>query len=267
MGNNFTSTAASTGAGGLAGSMDELRVAVSHYLGLGDTYADLSTADKARVDRVVSDGLREFYQAHNWRFMKPTTTVAVVADDTEVDLPSDLASILGDITIDSDGSRSFAPVAITSTTRIDRLYSMYPNSEGVPTEAAVRQKSHTGSSEQRYELRFWPTSDDSYTLRFQYAVRGESLSTGEYPYGGTEHFATIRNAVLAMAERTFDDASGVHQQAYERSLVESIRRDNIFNAPDSLGLMSGGRVLTNLRVDRDRSWSVPTVTVDGNTPS
>lgn len=266
MGNNFTSTAAATGAGGLAGSMDELRVAVSHYLGLGDTYSSLSAADQTRVDRVVSDGLREFYQAHEWRFMKPTATASITEDDTEVDLPSDLASILGDITIDSDGSRSFAPVAIASTTRIDRLYSMYPSSIGVPTEAAVRQKSHTGSSEQRYELRFWPKSDNSYTLRFQYAVRGESLSTGEYPYGGTEHFATIRNAVLAMAERTFDDATGVHQAAYERSLMESIRRDNKFNAPDSLGFMSDGRLSTNLRLDRDRTWAVPTVTVSGNTP-
>ena len=58
-----------------------LRIIAIEELHGGDptAYASLTSEQQARVDRFINDGLRQFYDAHDWTFLKPYTTLELNA--------------------------------------------------------------------------------------------------------------------------------------------------------------------------------------------
>ena len=62
---------------------------VVHYLGLGADSSDLTSAETARVDKIINGGLRQFYYSsmvnghiHNWSFLEPRTQITIWNDVT-----------------------------------------------------------------------------------------------------------------------------------------------------------------------------------------
>lgn len=63
-------------------SMDysALQIAVGDFLGLGRDTTAWSTDNTNRVDEIMISGLREFYSAHDWSFLKQNTTIVLWKD-------------------------------------------------------------------------------------------------------------------------------------------------------------------------------------------
>lgn len=70
-------------------SLTNLRDRITEYVYGGNSdYSTMTTAEKARVDRILDSGLRQFYQppiertggrAHEWSFLTTTATITMVA--------------------------------------------------------------------------------------------------------------------------------------------------------------------------------------------
>lgn len=66
---------------------NDLLDAVCDYLGLGSDYDNCSTEEKAKIERIVKRGLRQFYyppplagqRPHKWNFLTPAATLTTVA--------------------------------------------------------------------------------------------------------------------------------------------------------------------------------------------
>lgn len=96
---------------------------------------------------------------------------------------------------------------------------------GQPKLAAVRPKTSTGSTGQRWELLLYPIPDDTYTLYYRYRLLPDSLSTGLYPYGGAAHTQTIIQSCMAMAELKMDGKRGPQWEQFVTMLTASIEQD------------------------------------------
>ncbi len=59
---------------------DDFIKRVSRHLGLDTVFANLITQEQDLVDEVVQDGVRRFYNARDWRFLKPTESLIFWAD-------------------------------------------------------------------------------------------------------------------------------------------------------------------------------------------
>jgi hypothetical protein len=104
-----------------------------------------------------------------------------------------------------------------------------------PQRFAIRPKTFTAATGQRYELMFDPVPDAAYIFTYTYRVRPDTLGSAEYPYGGMEHSETILASCLSAAELRRNDAHGpFHAQFLER-LQASISFDREVGAPATLG--------------------------------
>jgi len=208
---------------------------VAHYLGYGrkTSVADGLTAGQlVEVQGIVNDGLRQFYVppvlpgqtiAHDWTFLKPTTTIATVADTADYELPDDFGGIEGDLTFGQ--SEGYTPIPVRGESQI-RIQRQYNTGTGRPRLAATRPKESAGTDGQRFELMLWPTPDTEYTLYYRYRVLPDALTSASiaYPYGGSAHAATIRASCLAAAELA-QETEGPRLNDFMRKLSASISRD------------------------------------------
>lgn len=129
---------------------------------------------------------------------------------------------------------------------------------GRPCECAIRAKTTTGVTGQRYEIMFWPTPDAAYTLSYKYTVLTDALSSSfPYPYGGMSHAETILASCLDVAERKENNMpQGPESLNYQKRLAASISHD-LRKAPKFLGYNGdpsmGGHVYERLKYVRVNS--------------
>lgn len=201
-----------------------------------------SAAQLAVAKRVANDGYMEFLAEHDWRFMTPEATLAVLANDEVTDLPADFGEIIDDFTFDPAGSVS-NQIRPLSSVGIRRLKTGTSNTTGPITHYAIQAKPFVPATGQRYEVLWYPVSDAARTLYYRYRCAATQMtSAAEYPLGGQQHAWTIRQAVLAMAEKEQGHVKGVHNDLYRnQALPASIRRD-ADQRHDNLGYMGDASI-------------------------
>lgn len=248
----------------------DYEAAVGRHLGFGRGELSgepaWSNRQYADIKDCVKSGLRRFYQAHNWSFLRPVATLTLASGGYTADLPDDFGNLEGMVRVTSPTSsaRSFR-----QTGRVRMLRAEHTATRtGPPEECEVEPiRGTTATSGQRFRLAFWPTADQAYTLEAVYSLHPDALfGDRPYPYGGEAHAETILEACLAVAEERLDNTRGVHAAAFEEMLVRSKRYDQRlkpqhlgYNADRSDGVWWDGR--------RDRLSDGYTVTIGGVTPT
>lgn len=234
------------------------------FLGWG-TSADYSTDTYkvARLNAGVASGLRQFYRAHTWSFLKPTISLTLASGGTTVALPDNFGGFEGEITI--PGGQNPIPLKLYPEGMIRAAFARTTAQTGRPQMASLRPISPvttTMQEGQRFELYLYPTADAAYTLQFRYYIPGEMLTgTHPYAYGGAMHTETIYAAVKKALEETLDDEIGLWAQRYKEELAQSIDIDNR-SRPQSLGY---NRDCSDEGLGRYRPhyWNSPPVTYNG----
>ena len=210
----------------------DLREEVGFFLGYGSASGSWSAAQLAEINKVVKSGVRRVYYppavspettGYEWSFLRPWTTLALVADDYDYDLPDDFGRLLGQFHYDKE-------IYLPSIPEISvaQLLELRANSyvSGDPEFCAVRYKSSDGSAGQRHEVLFSPVPNTDRTLHYQYeAYQGELTDDYPYPLGGMQLAELYIESCLAVAEQRPNDAPGLHSQMFERLLIDAVMRD------------------------------------------
>ncbi len=112
-----------------------------------------------------------------------------------------------------------------------------------PRYAAIRPiETMDATVGQRFEMTLTPTPDAVYLLFYTYAVMPEDLdTTDKYPLGGMMHSQTIEAAIMAEAEKLYQDNVGIYENAYQQLLAGSIALDKRQNPQTFGSLSTGGR--------------------------
>ncbi len=228
-----------------------LSEAVGYYLGYwssADGWTISTASQHAEIGSIITRGLHRFYlpppirprrYGHRWSFLRPQTTLTMVADTSEYDLPSDFAGLESRISFASGQTVLYEPIQQVSEFQVRQRLSEYTGS-GRPYLFAIRPKTVSYSTGTRWEALFYPTPDSAYSLEYRYRVGVEAISAANpYPPGGTEHAATITEACLAEAEVTVNDTAktpkAVHESRFKELLRASISHDQLLSTPPHLG--------------------------------
>lgn len=210
---------------------------VGIYLGWGDGVATAwSTTQKNRLKDAVDSGYRQFIvpmadangSSHDWSFLRPTVSLALVSGMQTVQLPDDYGSLDGTITVTQTANAMNWPVQVTGENKIREMYARLPNATGRPIWAAEQPlKGTTKLKSSRFQLYIYPAPDDNFTLTFAYYLLPEALTDANpYCYGGMQHAETILESCLAIAEeRINDQQNGLHSTKFMQRLQASIAID------------------------------------------
>jgi hypothetical protein len=213
----------------------ELMSDVAYFLYGKRQLEDLST-DQLRIsDDCVQAGYRQFLYppaaegipaGYEWGFLRPTSSLVTEEDDADQDLPADFGRLIGDgFTFEADAQ--VAPVlADIGEGKIRRLR-LEHDETGRPRVAGLRRKASDGTTGQRWEVMWFPTPDDAYTLEFRYEAFVEALSeTAPYPLGGVKHADAIRASCIFAADAKVNDSrDGSSRMDFFSRLASSIKRD------------------------------------------
>lgn len=233
----------------LAISLDDLRAEVALFLG----YDPTDDSVKAKINSIVSSGLRQFYHtplvpeqnvpaAYPWSFLKPVANLTLDSGASILNLPDDFAGVDGEIQITTSGAN---PTPIPITSHVRQFRAAQPDATGTPRMAEIEPiRGVTSKHGQRFQLVLWPTADQSYTLQLPYYLQASAL-TDQAPYalGGAAHTETIIESCLAIAEQRLNNASMVHSMKFHERLGASVALDKRMK-PQFVGTMRkpAGRV-------------------------
>lgn len=108
-----------------------------------------------------------------------------------------------------------------------------------PELAAVQTVTSDHTAGTRYELWLYPTPQSTYTVKGQYTVNPNAVSSGApYPLGGMPVAETLIASCLCAAERMMNDTSSVERENFLNRLRASIALDRKMHAPAILGTMN-----------------------------
>ena len=220
-----------------------LRSAVGYKLGYGTDSSVWTANQTAEINGIVASGLRQFYNppplrsgevGHVWSFLRLAAQIEMVADQGDYTAPDDFGGLDGPITYEPtvyDGKIVVVPEWKIREMRQSSDLASYPRF------VAVRPKSSTGSSGQRFEFMFFPVPDAGYLLNYRYHFLANAVDASyPYPMGGQPHAETILESCLAIAEtRSEDGVSSVHRELFAERLAASVAYDKRVSAPDCLG--------------------------------
>lgn len=183
----------------------------------------------------VDTGLRNFYGAHDWSFLRPTHRMSMAEGTLDYPLPDDYAGLVGDIVYGSDNI-GWRPVTQTSINEIHR-WQQGQTSAGWPTRYAIEPLPMTGESVgQRWSISFDKAPSDSHEARFQYYSNPYSLTSSKpYPLGGPLCAEALRESILATAELVMDEEPGIHSQNFPGVLQRAIDYDLRTRTPRNIG--------------------------------
>lgn len=231
---------------GLSLGWPELKQEVGFYLGYGTTIGNWG-AHATEIELIVQSGYRrvlyppavgQFSAGYNWSFLRPTGTLAIVADDGDYDLPDDFGQMVGEL--------HYAPDQHRPAIRIIQLAALldmrsHSDQNSNPHFAAIRYKSSDGTTGQRQEILFYPESDADYTLYYSYdAYTGKLSNSVAYPLGGMHMSELYKESCLALAEFRNNEEIGPHYQMFTILLADAIARDMKKGAQNFGDMRDGG---------------------------
>jgi len=244
---------ASWGATNLEGETGTLEVSkaylkrtIGNYLLFGSNSVTWTHSEKSEILEVLRTGMRNFYNPptmpgerspHFWKFMAPTSTLALVSGQYIYDMPDDFASLNGAFTYAAGQSVLYPRIQVTSEERV-RYRQQLSVTSARPLLAALRVKINTEEQAgTRYEVLFYPTPDAAYDLNYPYFINPSLLDDeAALPPGGQAHAQTLIESCLAAAELA-RGVPGPHKAEYERRMVASIGHDRRVSCGGNLGPM------------------------------
>jgi len=211
----------------------ELLSEVGYFLYGKTDMNDLSTDEQAVCDECVQAGYRQFLYppaaegipvGYEWTFLRPTTYLETTEGDSDQDMPSDFGRLIGaGLTYDTDAQRPMV-LADVGEGKIRRLR-MTKEESGKPRVAGLRRKTTDGENAQGWEIMWYPTPDDTYTLWYRYEALVQALSNGApYALGGIKYAETLKASCIAIADKKVNDSSD-KMNDFLLLLAASIKRD------------------------------------------
>lgn len=240
--------------------------------GRGEAYGETAWTDfqKALLQEFVDSACRQFYvpvleggSSYDWSFLKPVVSATLAADASTLPLPDDFGGIEGRITLTAASTDLWEGIPLMNEGQLREKYMQFPNQSGRPQWAAVVPlKGIFGTHGQRFQLYFWPTADQAYTLQFAYYLLGDALTDqSPYVYGSGAHSETILEGCMAVAEQRLDNVAGLHTALFAQRLQASVNQDRRLK-PQTLGY-NGDNSDSRDRHYRGRYWSGNPVTFNG----
>jgi hypothetical protein len=230
----------------------KIRREVGRLVGIGTDTTDTNawTADMVvQIADVIENALRRFYwpmipapsadgapqkfQRYTWSFLAPDRTLATATGVATYTLPDDFTDM------SSEGFTFSAGVIQPRVVRVDdetlgQLQAAAAQA-GAPKYYSIRVKPNELGVVSRYEVTFYPTPTETYSLTYAYSVTPDTLSDANpYPFGAAQHSETILQACLAEAEKVFElPTGGIHEQRFRELLTASIEFDKTLTSPMS----------------------------------
>lgn len=239
----------------LALAFDDLKARVGQFAGYTRTEANWSTEEAARIADWIKDGLRRFYMAREWTFLRPWLTLATVSGQWRYTMPEGVAYVVGDLYF--TGDNAYCGVRLIDAETVLR-YRQDSVATGVPDFGAIRPVISDGLTGQLNELIFYPTPSSVWTVTYQGRIVPDALTaSAAYALGGDPHTQTILEACLAACDLGENDAIALHEAAYQRELARSIEYDARAYMPRSMGFMGNARrrMTTTLPPDLEIEFS------------
>ena len=164
---------------------EEIRREIGHKRGYGAEVSDwsdddavlaaLTTTQRAAqlsertekseiVRRIIKRGASVFYNAYDWSFLQPVTTLAIASGTEELILPWDFGHFKDKIYFTDSGIFG-TPLCVQNDGKILLLRQQQTSTTGVPKYAAEVAMEPTGQQGSRRKLIFWPEADDDYTIQ------------------------------------------------------------------------------------------------------
>ena len=174
------------------------------------------------------------------RGYRSSTAESLAADDVitilggNATLPDDFGGLRKGFTFDRGEGKW--PIQRTSVAHIIELIQRFAET-GDPRLFAIAPLPFTGTTGQRWEALFHPSSDEARILYYQYDVVPAipNVTGTVYPLGGGQHNETLIACCLAMAELRHRFTKGPQWETAMTMLAASIERDRRDAAPDTLG--------------------------------
>lgn len=175
---------------------EELQTEVGRFLGYGRDFDDYHPSEKDDVNAWIRRGLRQFYspppvagatKSHEWNFLRPTATLATVADTKTYTLPVTAASLVGDLVYASEQMKP--AVKVLNYQKFLDAKTTNPTRKGRPAYAAlvpVTSTDDSPASPLTWSMELWPIPDAVYTLTYRYmAVQQDAFDEGVVAISGT----------------------------------------------------------------------------------
>lgn len=137
---------------------------------------------------------------------------------------------------DSSGANSYYALKLVNEEQIRHRRQLQTVINAKPYLCAVRPIDVDETIGQRYELITYPVADSAYEVEFRGQINPNVIdATNKYAAGGMPHALTLKESILASAERTLQDGEGVHHRAFLQCLRASIDHDRAANSGESVG--------------------------------
>ena len=208
--------------------------------------ADVSTwssADQTKANDAIASGLRMFYGAHDWTFLRPWFRATLEVDVASYDLPEDFGGAV-DALIYTGDYACHKPIAWAPLIEVQMDLERNVGSS-VPTKFAIETLPHSGESQgQRHAIHFNMRPSAAYTISGQYYVDPYTLSSSRpYPLGGAEYAECLKHAILAAWEGEMqDNPNGPSNVIFQRLLPRCIKT-NQRQSPKLLGVNGKKRLV------------------------
>lgn len=221
-------------------SMNDLTGEAGSFLGWGRDPARWSARKLEDLNAVLATALRRFYfqAGHEWTFLKPRATLALVAEEKAIPLPEDFGGFEGDAMIALSGSSGgYWPIRQVAAEQIRAQYALTDTVTGRPMYFADEpRRGVTEVRSSRNNLLIYPLPDNAYSFECTYSILPEFLTErNPWPYGGAAHAETLKAGVRAAAELYEDAEAGPQTANYVQSLKASIDYDRR-HQPKTLGV-------------------------------
>lgn len=201
-----------------------------------------ATSDQKTIAKaVVNRGYRELVTKADWTCLHPPATLSITTGSTgDFDLPAGFAYMeSGPIFHAADSGL----LSVKQSTPGEILAKRAQGTSGsYPLLWAIRAKTFTNTTGQRWQLMTWPTPGVAVTVTYQFKSDPADMSNdAEYPVGGLAFNLAVRAFALKHAEFDKSQADGPRARQAQEALLSALLEDERQAAHGAVKITDGSR--------------------------
>jgi hypothetical protein len=251
--------------------------AIGRYMGHGPNPAAWTHSQTQNNAEILRRALRKVYNPplvngerfpYEWSFLRPLRSIQTVSGVSVYDLPADFAGLFGPLTHASDSANLYPTIKYVNESMIRNLLQQTASS-GRPDKASIRPKAFNRAEGQRYEILFWPTPDQEYSIEYRSKINPDSVQLipnapqEQEIYGGDRYSEMFLEAAYLAADEIQGVKRSVHEERFMRAVSVAVGSDRVLIAPESLGY-NADRSRSRLGDEYDEHCWNNTLTTYGN---
>ena len=228
-------------------TFQDLYTKVSKYLGTYGTSGP-NTTELDNAKEIVNDAYRRFIDNNpDWSFLKPLSRIDTVSGTYTYELPNDYIRMVRPFQYDADsGYPEMIEVSLSDLIEMRSVNDF----QSYPEYYAIYPTEYTKETGQRWEVKFYPTPDSSYSLFYTYKMYPTLLENdNDIPVGALDYSDCIRQLCLAEAESNVEENNGTQEEKAKAALFMAITNDRRKN-PHTLGYNGDGTRISDWDVAR-----------------